>query len=139
MKIQLSCLLQALILAIPAAAADPEGSTAAYEQAKQCPDPELAAFPPEARPLSTEVRREVLGVGPDDFVMAITEKGPIIYCTEKGCPKDPGLHGPGSRFPAGKKVFQFIEILETRSSPSCYWYRDGNGHTRWVPSPPCPL
>jgi len=140
MKIKLSRLLQALTLAILAAAcsAEPEGSTPEKERTVPYPGSELVTGPPRFHDLSKELREE-LGVGPDDFVVAITEKGPIIYCKGK-CPDKP-MHELGSKghFPAGKKAFQFIEIWQTRESPSCYEYRDGNGYTKWYPSPPCPM
>lgn len=132
MKVQLSCLLQALILVISAAAcAGPGDSRSEYDQTKPSADPELAGGSTEIREISATTL-DALGVGPKDFVMAITEKGPIIYCTDKECFAEP--HKRDYHFPPrGEKVYQFIEVIQTKRNPTCYSYRDGAGYMQWRP------
>lgn len=86
----------------------------------------------EQRYISPELWKK-LGLG-DRAMLIAMEKGKSIIFTSGG------LRSPKHAknvFPKGRKLVNEIRILQTRNSPDCFSYRDGEGNEKWWPKD-CP-
>lgn len=83
------------------------------------------------RMLPNKIRKS-LGLKPDDFVMAMTPTKTIIFNSEDF----KGRTGEGeSAF--GRTLIKNVQITQSRNSPDCFSYRDGEGNQKWWPKD-CP-
>jgi len=84
----------------------------------------------EERLISNEIRKK-LGISETDLLIAMQEGKTVVFVSEKF------KTNRTERPPLGKKFVNLVTIVETRNSPTCYFFSDF-GYAFYYPSPDCP-